>query len=104
MKIKPRTANAGSRVTVGSTAQVNATTPNNFTDPVIYTVTAADGTTASYTVRVTVALCSAKAITAFSFADPPAPGTIDEYTRTIALTVPYGTNVTALVATFATTV
>ena len=46
---------------------------------------------------------TAKAITAFSFASPPATGTIDENAKTISVKVPYGTNVTALVATFTTT-
>ncbi len=52
---------------------------------------------------VTVASSSAKAITAFSFASLAATGTINEAAKTIALTVPYGTDVTALVATFTTT-
>lgn len=46
---------------------------------------------------------SAKAITAFSFTSPVATGTIDENAKTISATVPYGTNVTALVAMFTTT-
>jgi hypothetical protein len=46
---------------------------------------------------------TAKAITAFRFASPAATGTINENAKTIAVTVPYGTNVTALVATFTTT-
>ena len=46
---------------------------------------------------------SAKAITAFSFATPAATGVITAATHTIALTVPHGTNVSALVATFTTT-
>ncbi len=48
---------------------------------------------------------AAKAITAFSFEGltPPVSGAIDESAHTIALTVPVGTNVTALVATFTTT-
>ena len=45
-------------------------------------------------------LSSDKAITAFSFTDPAATGTVDEANKTIALTVPFGTAVTALVATF----
>jgi hypothetical protein len=93
----------GANVKVGSTIQVSGQTPNNFTNPVTYIVTAADGTTASYTVTVTVAASSAKAITAFLFTSPAATGTIDENAKTIAVTVPYGTNVTALVATFTTT-
>jgi raffinose/stachyose/melibiose transport system substrate-binding protein len=47
-------------------------------------------------------LSSDKAITAFSFASPAASGTIDESAKTIAVSVPYGTAVTALVATFTT--
>ena len=93
----------GSSVKVGSTEQVSGMTANNFTRPIIYTVAAADGSTAGYTVTVTVALSSAKAITAFSFSSPFATGTIDEGAKTIAVKVPYGTNVTALVATFTTT-
>lgn len=48
---------------------------------------------------------SAKAITAFDFEGlaPVVTGTIDETAHTIAATVPYGTDVTALVATFTTT-
>jgi hypothetical protein len=46
---------------------------------------------------------SEKSIMAFSFANPAATGTIDENAKTIALTEPYGTDVTALVATFTTT-
>ncbi len=44
----------GASVKVGSTTQVSGTTPNNFTSPVVYTVTAADGSTQAYTVTVTV--------------------------------------------------
>lgn len=52
---------------------------------------------------VAAPLSSAKAITAFSFTNPAATGTINESAKTIAVTMPYGTNVTSLVATFATT-
>ena len=47
----------------------------------------------------------AKAITAFSFQglSPPVTGTVTEAAHTMALTVPFGTNVSALVATFSTT-
>jgi hypothetical protein len=44
-----------------------------------------------------------KAITAFSFASPAATGVINETLHTIAVSVPFGTDVTALVATFTTT-
>ena len=42
----------GENVTVGPTAQVSGTTPNNFNSPVVYTVTAEDGTTRDYTATV----------------------------------------------------
>ena len=45
-------------------------------------------------------LSSAKAITAFNFTTPAAVGVINEGAKIIALTVPNGTVVTALVATF----
>jgi hypothetical protein len=46
---------------------------------------------------------SAKAITAFSFTSPAAIGVINESAKTISVILPYGANVTALVATFTTT-
>ena len=95
----------GTGVRVGPVAQTSGTTPNNFTGPVSYTVTAADNTTATYVVTVTVtpALSSIKAITAFSFVGfPGSPGAINEATKTIAVTLPSGTAVTALTANFTT--
>ncbi|MRR55738.1 MAG: DUF3494 domain-containing protein [Deltaproteobacteria bacterium] len=94
----------GTGVRVGSAIQTSGTTPNNFTTPVAYTVTAADGSTATYTVNVTVAPISAKAITAFSFVGFPGfNGVINEPAKTIAVTLPFGTDVTNLIATFTTT-
>ncbi len=43
----------GASVAVGSTTQVNGVIANNFTSPVVYTVTAANGSTQNYTVTVT---------------------------------------------------
>jgi raffinose/stachyose/melibiose transport system substrate-binding protein len=48
------TASTGASVSVGGTAQVSGTTANDFTKSVTYTVTAADSSTASYVVTVTV--------------------------------------------------
>jgi hypothetical protein len=94
----------GVSVKVGAAVQTSATTANSFTSPVAYTVTAGDASTAVYTVTVTVASATAKAMTAFSFAGySGATGTINEGAKTIAVTVPFGTDVTTLVATFATT-
>jgi len=65
----------GAHVKVGTTEQVSGSTPNDFSAasgvapvPVVYTVAAADLTTTTYNVTVSVALNSAKAITAFSLA------------------------------------
>lgn len=77
----------------------------NFRDsnkPVVYTVTAEDGTTKEYSVYVKKALSSAKSITSFSFPglNPPAEVNISERLKTIAITVPQGTDVSSLKAVF----
>jgi hypothetical protein len=98
----------GASVAAGSGPQTSRTTVNNFTGPVTYTVTADDGSNRDYTVTVTVALNSAKSLTAFSFRSADnAVLTADVtgviYGTIITLTVPYGTDVTGLVADFSTT-
>ncbi len=45
----------GTAVTVNGVEQISGTTVNDFTNPLIYVVTAADGSTANYTVTVVVA-------------------------------------------------
>ena len=89
----------GASVKVGNTTQVSGTTPNDFTNPVTYTVIAADGSTQDYTISVTIAPATAKAITAYSIDN--LAGTITG--NNIAVTLPFGTNPSALVATFVTT-
>ncbi|MFA6146281.1 MAG: DUF5018 domain-containing protein, partial [Patescibacteria group bacterium] len=88
----------------------------DFTDPVTYTVTAANSSTQTYLVTITVtrttggggggggssySYSSAKAITAFSFAglNPIVKGTINETNYTVLLVVPYNTDVTHLIPT-----
>ncbi|BBI36630.1 S-layer homology domain-containing protein [Cohnella abietis] len=95
------TLSAGASAKVGTTTQVSGVTKNDFTSPVTYIVTAQDGTTKAYTVTVTAAPSSAKDVTAFGFAEltPPVLGTING--TNIAITVPHGTDVRELVATFA---
>ena len=93
----------GTRVTVGGALQVSGVTPNNFTNPVVYTVTAANGTTVNYTVTVTVAVTipveASKAILTFELAG--VSGTINETARTISIVLPPdGTDLTTLIATF----
>jgi hypothetical protein len=100
----------GRSVQVGSTSQVSGVTANNFSSAIIYRVTAINGTTRDYTVIVTVASNTAKEITAFQFTSAlnSAAGVSSDCVATISgtninVTVPYGTDVTALVATFSTT-
>ncbi len=90
----------GQAVKVGSLVQTSGVTANDFSSPVTYTVVAADSSTQDYVVTVTVALSSAKELTSFGFPALSVTGTINEGGHTVAATVPYGTNVTALVAAF----
>ena len=91
----------GASVMVGSTPQVSGVTPNNFSGPVLYTVTAADGSVSTYTVTVIATTASAKAITSYALAG--VSGTINESAKTITVTLPNGSLKTGLVASFTTT-
>jgi hypothetical protein len=91
---------------VGAVTQVSGTTANNFTSPVSYIVSAADGSTATYVVTVTLASSSAKVMSTFSLAGGSSSLAVTSGTisgTAIAVTVPNATNVTALVATFTST-
>jgi cysteine-rich repeat protein len=101
-------ATTGATVKVGSVVQASGITANNFTTAVMYTVTAADNSTKTYTVTVTIAPSASKDITSFAFLGATNPALAVDVTATIngtaiVATVPYGTNVSALVATFTTT-
>jgi hypothetical protein len=100
----------------------------NFTNPVQYTVSAGDGTMATYTVTVTGAHydpepsspevddpgpsyppgypygpgATSKAISGFSFTNPAAVGSINESAKTISVMVPYGTERNGLVPVITT--
>jgi hypothetical protein len=90
-------------VRVGSTPQVSGVTPNNFTAPVVYTVVAESGSVQDYVVTVNrVPYSSAKELLSFSFngLDPSVVSTINQETKTVRLIVPFGTNVTALIASY----
>jgi hypothetical protein len=110
----------GVEVWASGSRQYSGDSHNDFTNPVIYTVYSCSQeltrantgikiavaeediscTSVSYTVTVTVASPPpADEITAFSFATPSATGAIDQDAKTISVTVPYGTDVTALVPT-----
>jgi hypothetical protein len=98
----------GSEVSVNGVAQQSGITPNDFSNPVMYTVSAADGSTKTYTVTVTVAPSSAKEITSFAVLSVHNPSIAFDIVATIVgssidATVPFGTEVSALKASFQTT-
>jgi hypothetical protein len=88
-------ATTGDTVKVGSVAQVSGETPNDFSAAVEYIVTAANGTTQTYTVTVDNSQSNTKNITQFTIdgVDGIINGT------NIALTLPNGTDRTALIPT-----
>lgn len=88
----------GQTVTSNAAVQQSGVSANDFTDPVVYTVTAEDGSSQDYTVQVRM-LSPYKEITAYSING--SSGNITGNTITVNLTS--GTDVTALVAEFTTT-
>jgi hypothetical protein len=79
---------------------IPATTAVDFAIPQIYTVTAKNGQTRSYTVIVREEEGSnIKKITGFYFVKPTAVGYINDANYTITVKVPYGTNLSGLVPT-----
>jgi hypothetical protein len=104
--LKATFSTSGSTVKVGADVQSSGVTANDFSSDVIYTVTAADGSTKDYTVTVNIAASDEKNLTAFSFLfsnNAPLTDTTATISGTsIYATVPSGTDVTALVATFST--
>jgi hypothetical protein len=88
----------------GDAISPNPGTARSYANPVSYTVTSREGRPRTYTVTVTVApnpaVNPAAAITAFNILTPaPVEGAIDEGAKTITVTVPYGTDLTAMTAT-----
>lgn len=93
--------------TTGASISPNTGVAQDFTNPVTYTVTAADASTQAYTVTVTVlsdtskktaTTSASREIVAFNFnsLSPAVVGIINEVNRTISLSVPFGTNITSL--------
>lgn len=93
----------GTSVKVAGIMQSSGSTVINFTNPVAYTVVAADGTVQEYVVTVVVSPNTAKTLISFRFSTPAAVGVIDEAAKTVAVTVPFGTNLETLVAVFEAT-
>lgn len=93
------TLDHGASATVNSIAQVSGSTPNDFSAPVIYTVTAEDGINVQdWTVVVTVDVQTN--ILTFSFLEEQAAAIIDNNNRTIMSTIGPGTAITNLIAIF----
>jgi hypothetical protein len=87
---------------VGTTDQVSGTTPNDFTASVTYTL-AKGAVTQDWVVTVNkVAPTTGKDIVTFKFSglNPEVVGEVVAASHAINLTVPFGTPVSALVATF----
>lgn len=100
-------ATTGATVSVGGTSQTSGVTPNDFTSPVTYRVTAQDLETRDYTVTVMMPAANAKHLTAFSFTkakNPALAATADGVITgtNVAVSLPQGTTVTSLVASFTT--
>ena len=95
----------GMHVQIGGVEQHSSETANDFSSPVTYTVIAGNGNAHAYTVTVTLAASGSKDLTAFAFLDATNSALSADVTATIngaqvAATVPFGTDVSALVATF----
>ncbi|MCB9001255.1 MAG: DUF5018 domain-containing protein, partial [Bacteroidales bacterium] len=91
-------------VSAGATISPESNVAQDFTNPVVYTVTAEDGTTTKdWTVTVTVASTqsSEKNITSFSIPNQLSDATIDATAGTVTVLMPNGTNLTSLAPTIA---
>jgi|GEM_PF-863842 hypothetical protein len=87
---------------IGASVSPLPGTQEDFTNPQIYTVTAADTTTQSYTVTVTdqpAPLSSDKTITSFTIVNEVGNTTIDNTAHTVSIIMPSGTDLTALTPT-----
>jgi formylglycine-generating enzyme required for sulfatase activity len=106
--LKARFTYKGTSVSVGDVIQTSGMTPNNFTGAVVYQVKAGNGSTKDYSVTVTAEECITTEITAFSFEkslntslESDATGVING--GAITVPVPYGIDVTSLIATISHT-
>ena len=92
------TSSPKSTVYIKDVEQVSGTTVNNFSDTVVYTVVAEDGSSTTFKVVVTVLKAQGNSITKFSFVDPAVTGVITG--TNILVKVPKATDFTTLVADF----
>lgn len=81
-----------------ATISPNSGTIQDFTQPIVYTVIAEDGSQKKYTTRIEVLKSSANSILDFSFnlLESKVSGVIDSVKKTITLTLPEGTDLNKL--------
>lgn len=86
------------KVSTYATVEPASGVAQNFSEPLVYTVTAFNGTTAQYMVTAEIFNAqSEKKILSFQVEDPATEGVINETVKTVTLTFPSGTDVTNLV-------
>lgn len=91
-----------SSISISSQATINplASAAQNFTSPVVYTVTAQNGSTKTWMVTVTPVASSAKEITDFKLANTQIGAAVINTTNaTIAVTMPTGSNLASIIPT-----
>lgn len=92
-------------ITISKLASISPSsgTVQDFTSPIVYTVTAENGTVQTYTVKINIAKSSSKSITSFSFSSlPKVVVTIDSVKKTITATLSERVDLTKLVPTITT--
>lgn len=98
----PLTSVVPQTISISSQASItpSAAAAQNFTAPVVYTVTAQNGTTKNWTVNVTQVASSAKEITGFVLSpDQIGNAVINSVAGTIGVTMPNSVNITNLAPT-----
>ena len=94
------TLSDGASAKIGTDVQTSGVTANNFTSPVVYTITAEDGTTKDWTVTVTKEATPSSEKDILTFSVLGVDATVTSGDHTVTATLPYGTDRSALVATF----
>lgn len=99
------TTTANASASVNSVVQQSAVTVNNFSTPLLYTITSADNQlTRQWTVYVTVLPNQQCSLLSYSITNPAATGNITHTTAggNVQVSVPFGTSLSSLVASFTT--
>ncbi len=94
----PVFSHTGASVTVNGITQISETSANDFTNPVVYSVLAADGTKKNYTVTVNISEKTANDVTSFSIASPAVSAAVTG--SIITLIFPPNANLKYLTASF----